>query len=127
MELAVTVALDLMGGRISRRQAENWLAEDQVARGWPPRTDTALVKELQLRRYAELRAIYKAEYAVQRQEFWNSVGLQSMNQEAAGSTYWGDKESEHAQERESGPSRPQLPVASCQSAPVARGDATVQG
>ena len=30
MELAVGVALDLMGGRISKRQAENRLVEDQT-------------------------------------------------------------------------------------------------
>ena len=60
MELALAVALDLMEGRLNRGQAENRLAEDQVARGRRPRTDTALVRELQLGRYAELRAIYKA-------------------------------------------------------------------
>ena len=34
-------------------------------------------------RYGELRAIYKAGYAVDRQEFQNPVGLQSRNREAA--------------------------------------------
>ena len=41
MELAVAVALDLMEGKLSRRQAENRMAEDQFARGRPPRADTA--------------------------------------------------------------------------------------
>ena len=61
MELAVGVVLDLMGGRISRRQAENRLVEDQAAHGQWHLTDTALIKGLQRRRYAELRATYKAE------------------------------------------------------------------
>ena len=84
MELAVTVALDLMGGRISRRQAENRLEEDQAAHGQWHLTGTALVKELQLRRYAELRATYKAEDAVHNPQYEKMASVRALEEKRRG-------------------------------------------
>ena len=63
MELALAVSLDLMGGRISREQAENWLEEDQAAHGrWhlmavhnPQDEKMASIKDLEEKRRGLVR------------------------------------------------------------------------
>ena len=58
MELALALAMDMVGGRTTRSQVEGMLESGLTGRGCQPRVSTALIRELRLRRQAELRDSY---------------------------------------------------------------------